>query len=156
LTSARQMSVPVDCDPAKEPYGDHGHRGWRSGTRPAQEQNRDVNPDPIAAAASSDSLLCSGRRHGTDVRTGKRHRDVCLVPLAWFKDHVPVRTAQRQGRLRGLRSISHMPQLHGPSGQVGGTLSAINWEDVPEVCEVCNLHPDVFTEPTSTVAADLR
>jgi hypothetical protein len=119
------------------------------------DRNRDLDHDPIAARSLVGLSAVLGATSWTDVDTGQRHRDVCLVPLAWFRDHVPVLTAQQHGRMKGLRSISHMPQLHGPSGQVGGTLSAINWEDVPEVCAVCNLHPDVFTDPIPTVAARL-
>ncbi len=119
------------------------------------DRNRDLDRDPIAARSLVGLAAVLGAKSWTDVDTGEGHRDVCLVPLAWFKDHVPVLTAQAHGRLKGLRSISHMPQLHGPSGQVGGTLSAINWEDVPEVCAVCNLHPDVFADPIPTVAARL-
>lgn len=120
------------------------------------DRNHDLTFDPIAPRSLVGLAAVLGAKSWTDVSTGERHRDVCLVPLAWFKDHVPVSTAQKHdGRLKGLRSISKMPQLHGPSGQVGFTLSAVNWEDVPEVCAVCNLHPDVFTDPLATVAARL-
>lgn len=119
------------------------------------DRNHDLDHDPIAARSLVGLAAVLGATSWTDVDTGQRHRDVCLMPLAWFKDHVPVLTAQSHGRLKGLRSISRMPQLHGPSGQVGGTLSAINWEDVPEVCAICNLHPNIFTDPLPTVAARL-
>jgi hypothetical protein len=119
------------------------------------DRNHDLAHDRIAARSLVGLAAVLGATSWTDVGTGERHRDVCLVPLAWFSDHVPVLTAQAHGRLKGLRSISRMPQLHGPSGQVGYTLSVVNWEDVPEVCAVCNLHPMVFTDPVPTVAARL-
>lgn len=86
------------------------------------------------------------------------HRDVCLVPLTFFDYPVPVQTAQSKtwGRLNDLPSMRDMPQLHGQRTTHGRTLSAVNWNDVPELCSVCNIHPDVFTDPLPVVAARLR
>lgn len=98
-----------------------------------------------------------GDRSWNDVSTGERHRDVCLVPLSFFRYPVPVQTAQGStwGRLKDVPSIRDMPQLHGKVTTHGRTLSAVNWDDIAEICSVCNLHPDIFTDPIPTVAARL-
>lgn len=98
-----------------------------------------------------------GHYSWNDVSTGERHRAVCLVPLSFFKHPVPVQTAQGStwGRLKDVRSIRDMPQLHGQVTTHGRTLSAVNWDDIAEICSVCNLHPGIFTDPIPTVAARL-
>ena len=65
------------------------------------DRNRDLQSDPIAARSLVGLAAVLGATSWTDIHTGERHRDVCLVPLAWFKDPVPVLTAQAHGRLKG-------------------------------------------------------
>ncbi len=120
------------------------------------ERNGDLTSDPIAPRSMIGVAAVTGDRTWSN-ETGVRERAVCLAPLTLFTHPVPVSTAQgrRYGRLKGRRSISKMPQLHGQRSQVGFTLSAVDWDDVPEVCSVCNLHPKVFTDPLPVVASRL-
>ena len=91
-----------------------------------------------------------------DVTTRRWQRDICLIPVCRFKHWVPRQKARDIGRLVG-RGLSHPPQCHEGSSQMGFTLSAVRNEDAVELLTVCGIHPEVLAEPhLPTLAARLN
>jgi hypothetical protein len=91
-----------------------------------------------------------------DTETGRRERAVCLVPLTKFDQPVPVAMAKRRRRLK-RPSFSQPLQRPGRTGPLAYGLSAVEWEDVPEILSVCGVSPEVLAEPdTAKLAARLR
>ncbi len=95
-------------------------------------------------------------RSWLDAHTGRRERDVCLVPLTRFDHEVPRATARSAGRLK-RPSFSQPRQLPGGVGQPGRFLSAVDLEDAVELLSVCGVPPEALAEPdTAVLAARLR
>lgn len=91
-----------------------------------------------------------------DATSGRREREVCLLPLSKFTHAVPRRTARKNHRLQGP-SFRWPQQLPGRRGPLGFGLSAVDWDDAVELLSVCGIPPDALAEPdTARLAARLH